>query len=71
MGAGQSARVMLRGRMKAMEEPCSPTVSLYLGLCTRLVVGGDILGGGSKEMEETGSELTASGPSSEMAHLCP
>ena len=71
MGAGQSARVMLRGRMKALEEPCSPTVSLYLGLCTRLVVGGDILDGGIKEMGEAGNELIASGPSSEMAHLCP
>ena len=70
MGAGQSARVLLRGRMKALEEPCSPALSLYLGLCTRLVVGGDILGGGSKEMEEAGNEFIASGPSSEMAHPC-
>lgn len=66
MGAGQSARVMLRGRMKAMEEPCSPALSLYLGLCTRLVVGGDILDGCSKEMGEAGSELIASGPSSKV-----
>ena len=49
-----------------MEEPCSPTVSLYLGLCTRLVVGGDILDGCSKEMGEAGSELIASGPSSKV-----
>ena len=70
MGAGQSARVLLRGRMKAMEEPCSPARSLYLGLCTRLVFGGDFLGGGSKEIGEAGNELIASGPSSEMAHPC-
>ena len=49
-----------------MEEPCSPTVSLYLGLCTRLVVGVDILDGCSKEMGEAGSELIASGPSSKV-----
>lgn len=54
MGAGRSAMVTLSGRMKALEEPCGPALGLYLGLCTRLVVGGDILGGGSKEMGEVG-----------------